>query len=83
MAGNALAKPVTPTGPLAEVIGAAARPRTQVVADVWTYIRDNKLQNPADKRQIIADARLKAVFGGKDSVSMFELTKLVSGFLKG
>lgn len=74
-------KTVTATPELAAVIGSEAMPRTQVISKLWDYIRTNKLQDPADKRQIVADAKLKKVFG-KDKVSMFEMNKYVSQHLK-
>ena len=78
----AFMKPVTPSALLAAVIGAAPAPRTEVTKKVWEYIKKFKLQNPENKRMIDADEKLKAVFGGKKQVSMFEMTKLISGHLK-
>ncbi len=78
----AFMKPVTPSGVLAAVIGAAASPRTEITKKIWDYIKKNKLQDAVNKRMINADDKLKAVFGGKKSVSMFEMTKLVSSHLK-
>ncbi|MNN94120.1 DNA topoisomerase I/SWI domain fusion protein [compost metagenome] len=75
-------KPVTPSAVLAAVIGASPAPRTEVTKKVWEYIKKFKLQNEANKRMIDADEKLKAVFGGKKQVSMFEMTKLISGHLK-
>jgi chromatin remodeling complex protein RSC6 len=75
-------KPVTPSAVLAAVIGATPAPRTEVTKKVWDYIKKFKLQNPENKRMIDADDKLKAVFGGKKQVSMFEMTKLISGHLK-
>ncbi len=72
-------KPVTPDAALAAVVGAAPLPRTELTKKLWEYIKANDLQNPANRREIIADAKLKKVFDGKDKVSMFEMTKLVSG----
>lgn len=77
----AFMKPVTPSAVLATVIGATPCPRTEVTKKVWDYIKKHKLQNPANKRMIDADDNLKAVFGGKKQVSMFEMTKLISGHL--
>ncbi|WP_262268770.1 SWIB/MDM2 domain-containing protein [Microvirga yunnanensis] len=71
----ALAKPLQPSSELAAVVGAAPLPRTEVVRKVWEYIKANNLQNPANKREILADDKLRAVFGGKDMVSMFEMNK--------
>ena len=70
--------PVTPDSTLAEVVGAKPIPRTEVTKRLWAYIKKNKLQDPKNRRMINADATLKPVFGGKSSVNMFEMTKLVS-----
>jgi len=78
----AFMKPMTPSSVLAAVVGAMPMPRTEVTKKIWDYIKKNKLQNAINKRLIDADERLKAVFGGKKQVSMFEMTKLVSGHLK-
>ena len=74
----AFMKPVTPDAALAAVVGADPLPRTEVTKKLWDYIKSNNLQNPSNKREIIADDNLKAVFDGKDKVTMFEMTKLVS-----
>jgi upstream activation factor subunit UAF30 len=74
--------PLTPDAALAAIVGKDPLPRTEVTKRVWDYIREHKLQDPKDKRTIKADAKLKAVLDGKDSVTMFELTKLVNGHLK-
>ena len=74
--------PLTPSAQLAEVIGAKPLPRTEATKKLWAYIKKNKLQDAKNKRNINADAALKAVFGGKAQVSMFEMTKLVSKHLK-
>jgi len=71
----ALSKPLQPSSELAAVVGSTPLPRTEVVSKVWEYIKANKLQNPANKREILADERLRAVFGGKDKVNMFEMNK--------
>ena len=63
-------------------ICSAPLPRSEVVSKVWDHIRKNKLQNPANKREILADDKLKKVFGGKDKVSMFEMNKHLSNHLK-
>lgn len=82
-AGNsAFMKPMQPDDALAAVIGSQPAPRTEVTKKIWDYIRKHKLQDPNDKRTIRADDKLRAVFGGKGSVSMFEMTKLVNGHLK-
>ncbi|OGQ58960.1 MAG: hypothetical protein A3J24_12725 [Deltaproteobacteria bacterium RIFCSPLOWO2_02_FULL_53_8] len=73
---------MTPSDTLAAVIGANPLPRTEVTKKVWEYIKKFKLQNEANKRMIDADEKLKAVFGGKKQVSMFEMTKLISDHLK-
>ena len=79
---NALAKPVQADEVLAVIVGSDPIPRTQVIVKVWDYIKLHKLQDSTNKRQINADKTLKALFGGKDHVTMFELTKLVSAHLK-
>jgi chromatin remodeling complex protein RSC6 len=71
----ALAKPLQPSNELAAVVGPSPLPRTEVVSKVWEYIKANNLQNPANKREILADDKLRPVFGGKDKVSMFEMNK--------
>jgi upstream activation factor subunit UAF30 len=75
-------KPMTPSPALSEVIGAKPMPRTEVTKRLWAYIKKNKLQDAKNKRMIKADDSLKAVFGGKSTVNMFEMTKLVSKHLK-
>jgi len=75
-------KPVTPNEKLAAVVGAAPLPRTELTKKLWVYIKKNGLQDKKVRTQINADDKLKAVFGGKASVSMFEMTKLVSKNLK-
>lgn len=77
----AFMKPMTPSAELAAVIGSSPMPRTEVTKKIWEYIKQNNLQDPANKRNINADAKLEAVFGGKKQVSMFEMTKLVSQHL--
>jgi upstream activation factor subunit UAF30 len=77
----AFMKPVTPNEKLAAVVGAAPLPRTELTKKLWAYIKKNKLQDTKVKTQINADDKLKAVFGGKSKVSMFEMTKLVSNNL--
>jgi chromatin remodeling complex protein RSC6 len=72
-ANAAFMKPVTPSAELAEVIGPTPVPRTEVTKKLWDYIKKNKLQDPANKRNINADAKLKPIFG-KDQVTMFEMT---------
>jgi upstream activation factor subunit UAF30 len=70
--------PVTPDDSLAEVVGAKPIPRTEVTKRLWAYIKKNKLQDAKNRRMINADAALKPVFGGKASVNMFEMTRLVN-----
>jgi len=77
----AFMKPMNPSATLGAVIGSAPMPRTEVTKKIWDYIKKNKLQDPVNKRMINADEKLKAVFGGKAKVSMFEMTKLVSNHL--
>jgi upstream activation factor subunit UAF30 len=78
----AFMKPMNPSAALAEVIGAKAMPRTEVTKKLWAYIKKNKLQDAKNKRMIKADDALKPVFGGKSSVNMFEMTRLVNKHLK-
>jgi chromatin remodeling complex protein RSC6 len=73
---------MTPSSALAEVVGSKPIPRTEVTKKLWAYIKKNKLQDPKNKRMINADTALKTVFGGKATVNMFEMTKLVSKHLK-
>jgi upstream activation factor subunit UAF30 len=77
-ASPALLKPMTPSATLAAVVGNKPQPRGQITKNLWAYIKKNGLQDKVNKRQINADDKLKAIFGGKSSVSMFEMTKLVS-----
>jgi chromatin remodeling complex protein RSC6 len=78
----AFMKEMTPSAPLAAVVGAKPLPRTEVTKKVWDYIKAQNLQDAANRRMINADDKLKAVFGGKSQVSMFEMTKLISDHLK-
>ena len=78
----AFMKPMTPSDKLAEVVGSKALPRTEVTKKLWAYIKKNGLQDKKNRRNINADAALKAVFGGKSSVDMFSMTKLVGKHLK-
>jgi chromatin remodeling complex protein RSC6 len=80
--GNALSKPVQPDDVLAAIVGSDPLPRTQLTVKIWDYIKLHKLQDSKNKRQINADSKLKELFGGKDHVTMFELTKMVSVHLK-
>jgi len=81
-ANAAFMRPVTPSAELAAVVGSKPIPRTEVTKRLWAYIKKNGLQDSKNKRMINADATLKAVFGGKSSVNMFEMTKLVGKHLK-
>ena len=80
-AAGALAKPVRPDEVLAAVVGSDPLPRTELTKRVWAYIREHKLQDAQDRRRIRADDKLRAVFNGQDSATMFELTKFVSRHL--
>jgi upstream activation factor subunit UAF30 len=77
----ALMRPLQPSQELAAVVGSKPLPRPEVVSKVWDYIKKNKLQNPTNKREIVADDKLRAVFG-KDSVTMFEMNKHLAQHLK-
>ncbi len=77
----AFMKPVQPSAALSEVVGSKPIPRTEVTKKLWAYIKKNKLQDPKNKRMIKADDQLKTVFGGKSTVNMFEMTKLVGKHL--
>lgn len=74
----ALKKPLKLTEELEAVVGKGPLPRFEVVKKLWAYIKKNDLQNPQNKRNIIADDKLLPLFGGKKEVNMFEMTKLVS-----
>lgn len=78
----AFMKAMTPSSALSAVVGSAPLPRTEVTKKVWDYIKKLNLQDAANRRMINADDKLKAVFGGKSQVSMFEMTKLISDHLK-
>jgi upstream activation factor subunit UAF30 len=77
----AFMRPLTPSTTLAAVVGANPLPRTEVVKKLWAYIKKNNLQDSKNRRNINADDKLKPIFG-KNTVSMFEMTKLVSKHLK-
>ena len=81
-ANPALLKPLQLSAELEAVVGKGPLPRGQVVKKLWEYIKSHDLQNPANKRNIKADAKLLPLFGGKNEVNMFEMTKLVSGHMK-
>ncbi len=78
----AFMKPVQPDAALSVVVGAKPLPRTELTKKLWAYIKKNGLQDKKKKVNINADANLKVVFGGKKTVSMFEMTKLVSKHVK-
>src|SRR5712691_1239840 len=78
----AFMKPVQPSAALSEVVGSKPIPRTEVTKKLWAYIKKNGLQDKKNKRMIKADETLKPVFGGKATVNMFEMTKLVSKHLQ-
>ncbi len=78
---SAFMKPLTVSADLEAVVGKGPLPRSEVVKKLWVYIKSNKLQDATNRRNINADAKLKAVFGGKSVVNMFEMTKLVSKHL--
>lgn len=78
----AFMRPVSPSPALSAVVGTKPVPRTEVTKRLWAYIKKNKLQDTKNKRVINADATLKPIFAGKNSVNMFEMTKLVSKHLK-
>jgi upstream activation factor subunit UAF30 len=77
----AFMKPMSTSSTLAAVIGSGSMPRTEVTKKLWAYIKKNGLQDSKNRRMINADDKLKAVFGGKSQVSMFDMTKLVSKHL--
>ncbi len=78
----AFMRPVMPDAKLAEVVGSKGLPRTELTKKLWQYIKKNGLQDKKNQRMINADGALMAVFGGKQQVSMFEMTKLVSRHVK-
>lgn len=80
-ARGGLSRPVTPSPELAAITGSDPLPRSQVVSKMWDYIRSNKLQNPDNKREIVADEKLKKIFG-TDRCSMFDMNKHLSRHLK-
>ena len=81
-ANAAFMRPVQPDDAVAQVVGAKPIPRTEVTKRLWAYIKKHGLQDKKNRRMINADAALKPVFGGKSTVSMFEMTKLVNKHLK-
>jgi chromatin remodeling complex protein RSC6 len=78
---SAFMKPLTVSPELAVIVGNGPMPRSEVVKKLWVYIKSKNLQDPENKRNINADENLKKVFGGKATVDMFEMTKLVSKHL--
>jgi len=81
-ANPALMKPMRPSAELAEIAGMEPLPKTEITKRIWDYIKKHNLQNPANKREILADEKLERVFGVK-SVSMFEMTKIINRHLSG
>lgn len=79
--GTGIHAPVQPSKELGAVVGNDSMPRSEVISKVWTYIKAHNLQNPENKREIVADENLKKVFG-KDSATMFEMNKYISAHLK-
>ena len=80
-AGSAFMKPMQPSEHLAQIVGSEPLPRSEVTKKVWEHIKKNKLQNPANKREILADAKLEPVFGSK-KLDMFQMTKAINSHLK-
>jgi upstream activation factor subunit UAF30 len=80
-ANSAFMKPMTISDDLAQVIGKGPMPRSEVTKKIWEYIKKNDLQDPKNKRNINADDKLVKVFGGKKTVTMFEMTKLLGKHL--
>ncbi len=78
----AFMRPMTPSPELGAIVGSSPLPRTEVTKKVWVYIKKHGLQDATNRRMINADANLKKVFGGKNQVNMFEMTKLVNKHLK-
>lgn len=78
---SGLSKPMTVSPELEEVVGPGPMPRTQVTKALWAYIKEHNLQDKENRRMIVADEKLKKVFGGESKVNMFEMTKLVSKHL--
>lgn len=80
-ARGGIAKPVTPSPELAKITGTAPLPRSEIVSKMWAYIKQHNLQNPENKREILADATLEPIFGVK-KVTMFEMNKHLSRHVK-
>lgn len=81
-ANPALLKPMNLSADLEAVVGKGPMPRSEVVKQIWVYIKKHDLQNPKNKRNIFSDEKLKPLFGGKAEVTMFEMTKLISAHIK-
>ncbi len=81
-AGGAFMKPLHPSKELAAIVGAEPLARSEAVSRMWAYIKEHKLQNEANKREIISDVKLAAIFDNKDKVSMFEMNKHLARHLK-
>jgi chromatin remodeling complex protein RSC6 len=79
--GSGLTQPMTLSADLAAVVGKGPMSRPQISKEIWVYIKKHDLQDPKNKRNIIADEKLLKVFGGKKVVTMFEMTKLISNHL--
>lgn len=77
-ARGGLAQTVKPDDTLAAVVGTGEKTRAEITKAVWAYVKDHDLQDKQDKRKINADAKLRSVFGGRDQVTMFEMTRLVN-----
>ncbi len=77
-ANSAFMKPLTISAELAAVVGKGPMPRSEIISKMWVYIKKHDLQDPKNKRNILADEPLKAVFGGKKMVTMFEMAKHIS-----
>ncbi|WP_242096098.1 MULTISPECIES: SWIB/MDM2 domain-containing protein [unclassified Sphingomonas] len=80
-AGTGIHAPVQPSPELGAIVGNDRLPRSEVISKVWAYIKGNDLQNPENKREILADENLKKVFG-RDKVTMFEMNKYISQHVK-
>jgi upstream activation factor subunit UAF30 len=79
---SALAKPVQPDEKLSAIVGSEPLPRTEITKRIWDYIKQHQLQDAKNKQRINADDKLRPVFDGRDQVSMFEMTKLISGHMR-
>jgi chromatin remodeling complex protein RSC6 len=72
---SAFNKPLKPSPELAAIVGTEPLSRPDAVSKIWSYIKEHKRQNPENRREILADDKLRPVFGGLDRVSMFEMNK--------